>query len=69
VAAVDLDRLEWRTSSFSGENGNSCVEIASLPAGGVAVRDTKDRDRAPHRHSPAAWRAFLVAVRHREFDR
>jgi hypothetical protein len=67
--AVDLDHLEWRTSSFSGENGNSCVEVAPLPAGGVAVRDTKDRARAPHVHSAAAWRQFLAAVRYREFDR
>lgn len=89
---MDLDRLAWRTSTFSGENGNSCVEVAPVPTGaawrtssfsgengascievapvptGVAVRDTKDRSRAPHRHSAAAWRAFLAAVRTGEFD-
>lgn len=63
-----MDRLHWRTSSFSGVNGNSCVEVAPTPTG-VAVRDTKDRSRAPHLHSAAAWREFLAAVRHREFDR
>jgi hypothetical protein len=66
---VDLDHLEWRTSSFSGENGGSCVEVAPLPAGGVAVRDTKNRARRPHLHSAAAWQQFLAAVRHEEFDR
>jgi hypothetical protein len=64
---VDLDRLDWRTSSFSGENGASCVEVAPAPTG-VAVRDTKDRSRAPHLHSATAWRAFLIAVRNGEFD-
>jgi hypothetical protein len=59
----------WRKSSFSGGNGNSgCVEVATLPDGGVAVRDTKDRTRPPHRHSPRAWREFLQAVRAGEFQ-
>jgi hypothetical protein len=61
-----LDNLDWRTSSFSGENGGSCVEVAPLPDGGVAVRDTKDRSRAPHQHTTAAWQAFLADVRGRD---
>jgi Domain of unknown function (DUF397) len=65
---VDLDRLNWRTGSFSGANGASCVEVAPTPSG-VAVRDTKDRTRAPHLHSATAWRAFLASVRNGEFDR
>jgi uncharacterized protein DUF397 len=60
--------MHWRTSSFSGVNGNSCVEVAPTPAG-VAVRDTKDRSRAPHLHSAGAWRTFITAVRNGEFDR
>jgi Domain of unknown function (DUF397) len=65
---VNFEHLEWRTSTFSGENGNSCVEVAPVPAG-VAVRDTKDRGRPPHLHSATAWRAFVTAVRNGEFDR
>ena len=61
--------LHWFTSSFSGDNGNNCVEIAHLPAGGVAVRDTKDRRRPAHRYPGAAWVAFLAGVRAGEFDR
>lgn len=52
----------WRTSSFTGDNGGTCVEVAALPEG-VAVRDTKDRTRAPHVHSAAAWAAFVTGVR------
>jgi hypothetical protein len=60
--------VAWRKSSFSGGNGNSgCVEVAALPDGEVAVRDTKDRTRPPHRHSTPAWREFLEAVRAGEF--
>ena len=65
---MDLDRLDWRTSSFSADNGGSCVEVAPLPTG-VAVRDTKDRVRTPHLHSAAAWRTFLDGVRAGEFVR
>jgi hypothetical protein len=64
---VDIPEARWRTSTFSGGSGNSCVEVAFLPDA-VAVRDTKDRTRPPHRHTPAAWRAFLGAVRSGRFD-
>jgi hypothetical protein len=63
------DGLAWRKSSFSGGNGGTgCVEVAVLPGGEVAVRDTKDRSQTPHRHSAPAWREFLAAVRAGEFD-
>jgi hypothetical protein len=32
--------LTWRKSSFSTDNGD-CVEVAVLPDGQVAVRDSK----------------------------
>jgi hypothetical protein len=66
--AVGDDELRWFTSSFSGGNGGSCVEVAFLPDG-VAVRDTKDRALAPHRYPTTRWAEFLAAVRAREFDR
>jgi Domain of unknown function (DUF397) len=64
-----LDDLVWRKSSFSGSGGAStgCVEVAPLPDGAIAVRDTKDRSRAMHRHSAPAWSAFLSGVRAGEF--
>jgi hypothetical protein len=70
LAAPDHARIAWRKSSFSGGNGGNsgCVEVAVLPGGEVAVRDTKDRARAPHRHSAPAWREFLSALRAGEFD-
>jgi hypothetical protein len=63
---MDLDGLAWRTSSFTGSNGASCVEVAPVTEG-IAVRDTKDRSRAPHVHSAAAWTAFVAGVRAGEF--
>jgi hypothetical protein len=66
--AVGNDELRWITSSFSGGNSNNCVEVAFL-ADAVAVRDTKNRALHPHRHSAAAWEAFLAGVRAGDFDR
>jgi hypothetical protein len=66
--AVGDDELRWFTSSFSGGNGDSCVEVAFLP-GAVAVRDTKDRSLPPHRFSAPCWTDFLAAVRSGEFNR
>jgi hypothetical protein len=65
---VGDDELRWLTSSFSGGNGNNCVEVAFLPDA-VAVRDTKDRALAPHRYPAPSWAEFLTAVRAGEFDR
>ena len=66
---MDVEQLAWRTSSFSGEgeNGDSCVEVAPFPRG-VAVRDTKDRTRAPHHYSRPAWAALVTAVRAGELE-
>lgn len=61
--------IRWRKSSFSNSNGNGCVEVAFLPDGRVAVRDTKDRTLPPHHHTAAEWDAFLAGARAGEFDR
>ncbi len=61
--------IRWFTSSFSTGNGNGCVEVAFLPDGGVAVRDTKDRSLPPHRYTAAEWDAFVAGVHAGEFDR
>jgi hypothetical protein len=66
---VDLSGVRWRTSSFSNsDEDNNCVEVAFLADGEVAVRDTKDRSRAPHLYAAATWASFLAGVRARQFD-
>jgi hypothetical protein len=63
---TDLSSLRWFTSSAS--SGGSCVEVAHLPEGGVAVRDSKDRGRAPHFYTKHEWECFLTGVKSGEFD-
>jgi Domain of unknown function (DUF397) len=63
---TELDKLRWFTSSFSASG--ACVEVAHLPGGGVGVRDSKDRGKAPHIYTQRAWEAFLARARNGEFD-
>ncbi|GAA3135572.1 DUF397 domain-containing protein [Streptosporangium carneum] len=59
--------LAWRTSTFSGEHDN-CVEVACLPDGGWAVRDSKDRRGAVLEFTAVEWNAFVDVVKSGEFD-
>lgn len=45
MAASEPSMIHWRTSSFSGNNG-TCVEVAALPDGHVAVRNSTRPDSA-----------------------
>lgn len=64
--APRMDDLHWFKSSFSA--AGNCVEVAHLPGGGVAVRDSKDRGMAPHVYTRPEWEAFLAGAKSGEFD-
>ncbi|MCT2589945.1 DUF397 domain-containing protein [Streptomyces sp. N2-109] len=55
----------WRKSSYSGNEGGSCVEVLDGHPSGVPVRDSKSP------HGPAlvfgthSWSAFITAVKTR----
>jgi hypothetical protein len=51
----------WRKSSFSGDNGGACVEVASAQA--VLVRDTTDRSGPVVTFTAGAWQTFLTTIR------
>ncbi|MEU7755064.1 DUF397 domain-containing protein [Micromonospora sp. NPDC049171] len=51
---------QWRTSTRSGGNGGSCVEVADNLPSVVLVRDTKDRDGGTLHVHPTAWKAFVA---------
>jgi hypothetical protein len=52
----------WAKSSFSFSNGN-CVEVAALPGGSVAVRDSRDPAGPVLRFTRDGWDTFLAGAR------
>jgi Domain of unknown function (DUF397) len=56
-----VDSVGWRTSSYSGTNGN-CVEVGST-VGTVLVRDAKDRDGVALSIPSNAWASFIASLR------
>ncbi len=54
---MDVTALAWRTSSYSGSNGGTCVEVGTAgPA--VAVRDSKHQDGPLLAFPAGTWKAF-----------
>lgn len=51
--------LHWFRSSYSGEEGGLCVEVATSPSA-VHVRDSKDPDGPALTFTPHAWAAFTA---------
>ncbi len=53
--------MKWIKSSYSADQGE-CVEVATLPDGGRAVRDSKDPAGGVLRFTGTAWREFIQKV-------
>jgi hypothetical protein len=63
-----MEDLTWRTSSYSSGQGGNCVEIADLPNGARAVRDSKNPDGGRLMFTATEWSAFTAGVKSGEFD-
>lgn len=58
----DQIKKGWRKSSYSGNGGGDCVEVAHIQ-GGIVVRDTKDRTGPMLGFAPETWRSFTDRVK------
>lgn len=55
-------RAAWRTSSYSGANGN-CVEVARPAPHIIAIRDSREPSGHQLAFSPRQWETFTRAVK------
>jgi len=66
MTEYDVFNAEWITSRFC--NNSACVQVAHLPGGMVAIRDSKDIARPPHVFDREEWAAFIAGAKAGEFD-
>jgi Domain of unknown function (DUF397) len=55
-------QYNWHKSSYSDPQAN-CVEVARVPAGGIAVRDSKDPNGPVLRFDARDWNRFVERIK------
>ena len=68
MPAADLPEVTWRKSRRSGPQGGNCVEVANLPDGQVAMRNSRHPAGPALVFTAAEWAAFLGGARDGDFD-
>ncbi|PWI46082.1 DUF397 domain-containing protein [Streptomyces sp. ICBB 8177] len=53
-----MSDLKWVKSSYSGNAGGNCVEVAACPEA-IHVRDSKDPNGPALTFEPRQWDAFV----------
>lgn len=67
IPAGELSVLAWQKSRRSNPSGN-CVELAALPGGVIAVRNSRDPNGPALIYTYDEIAAFLGGVRDGDFD-
>ncbi|GLW56796.1 DUF397 domain-containing protein [Kitasatospora phosalacinea] len=68
MPAGAIEGAIWIKAEESHGNGGDCVELAGLPTGGVAVRNSRDPEGAALVFTRSEIRAFLGGAKQSEFD-
>lgn len=67
IPACELAVSTWQKSRRSNPSGN-CVELAALPGGQIAVRNSRDPNGPALIYTPAEIAAFIAGARDGDFD-
>jgi Domain of unknown function (DUF397) len=67
MSASDLPAVTWRKSSRSGPQGGNCIEIARLPDGQVAIRNSRHQAGPALVFTSEEWSAFVTGTKDGEF--
>ncbi|MGW7495126.1 DUF397 domain-containing protein [Streptomyces luteogriseus] len=51
--------IQWRKSTYSGDQGGQCLEVAETPEDAVAIRDSKNPAGPILTLDPAAFTSFI----------
>ncbi|MER8042530.1 DUF397 domain-containing protein [Streptomyces sp. NPDC094032] len=62
MAQQDLSKATWIKSSYSGDNGGNCIEVAPGFVGWVPVRDSKAPEVPAVVFGRSAWDLFVRGV-------
>lgn len=68
MPAAELRGAKWQKSFFSGNYNNNCVEMAGLPSGEIAVRNSRDPNGPALIYTRAEVEALVRGVMHGDFD-
>jgi hypothetical protein len=66
MSDYNLSAATWLTARAC--NNSACVQVAHLPGGMVALRDSKDTSKAAHVFDSAEWAAFVAGIKAGDFD-
>jgi Domain of unknown function (DUF397) len=62
----DISHAVWISSRRC--NNSACVQVAHLPGGMVALRDSKDTSKSAHVFDSDEWASFVAGVKAGDFD-
>ncbi|MHB9857563.1 DUF397 domain-containing protein [Streptomyces sp. YIM S03343] len=62
MTAEQPTRLDWVKSSYSGDEGGECIEVATATTA-ICVRDSKKRGGPQLAFPRSAWARFVAGFR------